>query len=285
MARVPIRGVTLNVVEAGRGTPLVLLHGFTGNAARWAPFAAAAQRRFRTIAVDLLGHGESDAPADPARYAMKEVVEDLATLLDEFGVERGALVGYSMGGRVALAFAIDHPERVSALALEGASPGIAEPDERAARRAQDRALADRIERDGVEAFVDHWMQQPLFATQARLGPAALAKVRAARCANSALGLANSLRGLGVGNQDPLWDRLPRIAAPTLLVVGEDDLKFHSIALAMAERIRGAAVAVIPRAGHTTHLENPDAFRDRVLEFLDTNAVGPQRSVARAEHGP
>ncbi len=267
MPRLAIGDIALHVEERGFGAPVVLLHGFTGSGRQWAPHAESLGRSFRTITIDLLGHGKSDAPPGPARYRMSRCVADLAAVVDQLGIERASWLGYSMGGRVALAFAIAHPTRVERLILEGASPGIDDLTERRARIASDEALAQQIERDGVERFVDAWMRQPLFASQVRVGAAALTAARAARCGNSAVGLATSLRGMGTGAQESLWHRLPEVTAPTLLIAGEEDDKFRAIAAAMATHLRRAQLAVIPRAGHTTHFENPTAFERRVLAFL------------------
>ncbi|MBI4515746.1 MAG: 2-succinyl-6-hydroxy-2,4-cyclohexadiene-1-carboxylate synthase [Deltaproteobacteria bacterium] len=267
MARLAVGEVSLNVELAGSGTPLLLLHGFTGSAAGWARQSECLRRSFLTIAIDLLGHGCSDVPANPARYRMERCIEDLARLLDRLRIDSAHWLGYSMGGRVALAFAAAHPGRVQRLVLEGASPGLADAAARRARAAADDELARRLERDGLEAFVNAWTQQPLFASQARLGPAALAAARAARLGNDPIGLANCLRGLGTGVQPPLWHHLAEISAPTLLVAGAEDDKFRAIAQAMAAHMPRARVAVIPEAGHTTHLENPAAFNRHVIAFL------------------
>jgi 2-succinyl-6-hydroxy-2,4-cyclohexadiene-1-carboxylate synthase len=281
MPHVSLGDVRLHAAVAGEGTPLILLHGFTGSGAQWTAQVEAFAGRFHTIAVDLLGHGRSDTPADPARYRMERCIGDLAALLDALGIRRAGWLGYSMGARVALAFALAYPERVQALVLEGVSPGIDDPIQRRERIAQDEALADRIERDGIKPFVDAWMQQPLFASQVRLGPAALAAARAARCANNPKGLANSLRGMGAGAQPPLWARLSTVATPTLLVVGNEDLKFRAITDAMSLRLSEAAVAVIPEAGHAAHLENPAAFNARVLRFLTEESLGKAGNEPRA----
>ncbi|MFQ5665619.1 MAG: 2-succinyl-6-hydroxy-2,4-cyclohexadiene-1-carboxylate synthase [Candidatus Binatia bacterium] len=267
MSQLSVNGVSLHVTIRGHGESLVLLHGFTGSGALWAPQVALWQRSFRTIAVDLLGHGRSDAPADARRYRMERCVADLAALLTHLAVEQACWLGYSMGARVALAFAVAHPQRVRALVLEGVAPGIDDPLERRARIAHDEALADRLERDGIEPFVDSWMQQPLLASQSRLGPDAVAAARAARCASSPIGLANSLRGMGTGAQPPLWAQLPSLGAPVLLIVGEEDRKFRGIAEAMAARLPHAAIAIVPHAGHAAHLENAAAFNEHVLGFL------------------
>jgi len=256
----------LHATVRGAGPPLVLLHGFTGSSADWTlPFAGR-----RVIAVDLPGHGRSPLPAPESR--LPEVADALVAVLDRLGIGCADWLGYSLGGRAALHVALRHPARVGRLVLESCSPGIADADTRAARAAADAALADALEREGLDAFVDRWLAQPLFASQARLPTAVRARARAVRLANTAAGLAAALRALGPGVQVPLWDALERIAAPVLLVVGADDAVYRRYATAMAARLPRAAVAVIPDAGHTAHLENPAAFAASVEDFLERRPV-------------
>ncbi len=269
-------GLSLHLARAGVGPPLLLLHGFTGAGGTWAPLRAALGGSYATLAVDLPGHGRSGAPADPARFALDRLADDLARVLDAAGVARAAVLGYSLGGRAALRFALARPERVAALVLESASPGIADPAERAARVAADAALADAIERDGVAAFVDCWERLPLWASQAALGDDARAALRAGRLANDARGLANSLRGAGAGADPPALDRLAAIRAPTLLVAGALDAKYVALGRAMRRAIPGARITVVAGAGHAVHLERPDAFAALVRTFLD-ESLGPRPS--------
>lgn len=257
----------LNVEKAGDGPPLLLLHGFTGSAAGWGPLAAAWAPFFTTLSVDLPGHGRSASPAEVAAYTMAATVADLVAVLDRKGIPRAHVLGYSMGGRVALALAVAHPERIGALVLESASPGLADAGERAARVAADAALAERIEREGVPAFVDYWGNLPLWAGQARLSADARAALRAGRLQNNPVGLANSLRGLGTGSQSPLWDRLGDLACPTLLVAGYDDAKFSDLARRMAEAIPNNELLLAHNAGHAVHLEQPAVFARLVRDFL------------------
>jgi 2-succinyl-6-hydroxy-2,4-cyclohexadiene-1-carboxylate synthase len=252
-----------------------LLHGFTGSADNWHPQVEAFSTHFQTVAVDLPGHGLSDSPADPERYGMVHCAADLAAVLDQLGLERASVLGYSMGGRVALHLAMAHPGRVQALVLESASPGLADPVERAARVRDDEALAHSLERDGLEAFVDRWERLPLFASQRRLPRAIRAGQRAQRLRNNPAGLANSLRGAGTGAQPALWDRLPKLRTRTLLLAGELDLKFVGLARQMAERLPRARLEIVPDAGHAVHLERPHEFAQRVLAFL----LAPQPSIA------
>jgi 2-succinyl-6-hydroxy-2,4-cyclohexadiene-1-carboxylate synthase len=276
MARLLVNGVHLNVETAGAGPPLVLLHGFTGDAAGWASHVPHFARRFCVLAIDLLGHGGSDAPADADRYRMERSTADVLAVLDRLGFSRASVLGYSMGGRLGLSLAVTAPERVSALVLESASPGVRDPVMRQARSAQDGQLADRIERDGVPAFVDYWERLPIFATQAGLPVDVRARVRAARLRHSAHGLANSLRGIGQGVQPPMHDHLHRLRIPTLLVVGALDAPYCDLGLEMSRMIAGARLVIVPGAGHAVHLEQPEGFRRFVLEFLE--AVIPGQAV-------
>jgi 2-succinyl-6-hydroxy-2,4-cyclohexadiene-1-carboxylate synthase len=266
--RIAVNGISLNVETSGSGDgpALLLLHGFTRDARAWQPVLPCFEA-YRTVRVDLIGHGKSDAPTDPARYTMAHAVEDLQALLHHLDIERTALVGYSLGGRVALHFALEAPELLWALVLESASPGIDDPMERDARFASDVQLAASIERDGIEPFVDRWQAQPLFASQSSLPADALHEQRSQRLENSPLGLANSLRGMGAGAQDCLLPRLGEIDVPTYFLAGALDQRYAALAPAMAARVAGAEHYLIDGAGHTSHLEQPDAYGALVTDFL------------------
>lgn len=246
---------------------LLLLHGFTGSAANWAPYQPLFATDYRTIVVDLLGHGQTEAPADPARYTMEHSANDLAGLLTAIAPGPVHLLGYSMGGRLALYFAVHYPYLVQSLILESASPGLADDEAQQERIHSDEQLAAAIEAQGIAAFVERWEKLPLFATQQTLPAIAQAQLRAQRLRNRPQGLANSLRGMGTGRQPSLWDQLSSITAPTLLLAGELDQKFKVIATQMATYLPHATVAIISDAGHTIHWEQPEAFQTQVLTFL------------------
>ena len=264
-----VNGIALNVEQSGAGRSLLLLHGFTGSAATWAPLKGVLAPLFHTIAPDLIGHGRSDSPAYPDRYRMDRCVADLLALLDALEVARADVLGYSMGGRVALHLAVAAPDRVGALVLESSSPGIADAAERQARIAADETLADAIKVEGLEAFVERWERLPLFASQAALPEDTRARLHAQRLRNNPLGLANSLRGMGTGQQESLWDRLAGLNIPTLLIVGELDTKYCALAGAMCALLSNARAVIVPGAGHAVHLEQPQTFAKNVLEFLGT----------------
>ncbi len=262
-----VNGVTLDFGDAGHGAPLLLAHGFTGSAASWSGLAPTLRQAHRVIAVDLLGHGRSDTPHDPDRYAIERQADDLAALLDALDIETADVIGYSMGARIALVLAMRHAARVGRLVLESPSAGLIDDEERARRRVADEALADRIERDGIIAFVDEWESRPMFASHSALPLQARSQLREERLGQRPSGLAGSLRGAGQGTMAPLRDRLSGVACPVLIIVGELDSVGVERAQAVAEGIAGALLEVVAGSGHTPHLERPDVFLDLAAGFL------------------
>jgi len=244
----------------------VLLHGFTGSAASWGDALVddLASRVGAPVLVDLPGHGSRVGERDPEAFTLERTWE----LIEEALPEPAPLVGYSMGGRLALSYAVEHPERVSALVLESASPGLLTAEERARRRTSDEELARRLEQDGTGAFVDSWEELPLFASRKALPDEVRARQRALRLSNDPRSLASSLRGLGTGALPSYWEALGELGLPVLLLVGAFDAKFQAIAGHMADRLPRARQVVVPEAGHTVHLERPGAWVDAVGRFLD-----------------
>jgi len=234
---------------------VVLLHGFTHTGASWDPVVAALAESYRAIAPDIRGHG-SAAAREPV--ALDAVLEDVSAVAPA----RFTLVGYSMGGRIALHAAVAPAlgPRIDRVVLVGASPGIADPGERAARRAADERLADEVEHMTIEEFAVRWAQTPVLAGQP---PAVAAAVDADRRRNQPAGLARALRGLGTGALPSLWERLGELGAPVTLVVGERDEKFRAIAGEMARGLPDATVVWVAGAGHAVHLEAPA----RVAELI------------------
>ena len=265
--RLDIDGLEVNVERWGSGPPVVLLHGFTGSSSGWAEVAASLAPEFEVFAIDIVGHGQTDAPDGLERYAMRRVVDDLASTVRALGHERVAWLGYSMGGRTALQVAVHRPDVVSALILEGATPGLATAQEREERVASDEVLAQKLLNEGVEAFIDFWQEVGLFASQKRMPQERRDRVRAGRLRNRAIGLANSLRGMGTGSQEDVRDRLAAVGVPTFLITGALDTKFTGLAQEMAERLPHATIAVIDDAGHAAHVERPAEFSALVLDFL------------------
>ncbi|TMD34906.1 MAG: 2-succinyl-6-hydroxy-2,4-cyclohexadiene-1-carboxylate synthase [Chloroflexi bacterium] len=253
--------VRLSYFVTGEGPPVTLLHGFTQSGRSWRELISRTPEGWKWIVPDLRGHGGTQTPRGAA-CSMDACTADLEALWDHLGVERTHLVGYSMGGRLALHVAARRPERVLSLLTIGAHAGL-EEDARAGRRQGDEGLAERIERDGVEAFVSYWGSLPLFAGLERRGPAYVSEVRAERLQNHAAGLACSLRGMGAGVMEPLWDELAGATFPCTFVAGQLDHGYVASARRLAATVRNGRAEVVLRAGHPVHQERPDAFA-RVL---------------------
>lgn len=224
---------------------VILLHGFTHTGRSWDPVVEAVGERYRPIAPDIRGHGTA---SDREPVTLEAAIGDVAALAP------GAftLVGYSMGGRIALHVARALPERVERLVLVGASPGIANPAERAVRREADERLADEIERRSIRDFARRWASNPVLAGQPGW-------VQEDRLRNTPAGLARALRALGTGALPSLWDDLADLRMPVVLVVGERDHKFRAIADEMAAAISDVDLIVVPAVGHAAHLEAPAAI--------------------------
>lgn len=245
-------------------TPLhfVLAHGFTQTARSWERIEALLADTVpgcTTTAVDLPGHGDA-----PTELATSDLWRSADHLVDGGG--SGVYVGYSMGGRVTLHAALARPDAVRAMVLIGATAGIDDDGERADRRAADERVATRIETIGVDAFLDEWLANPLFAG---LTPEA-ARVEDRR-RNSAAGLAASLRATGTGTQEVLWGRLADITAPTLVVVGEQDAKFRELGERLVAHLPDASLAVVQDAGHSAHLERPEATVEAITGWVSRRA--------------
>jgi 2-succinyl-6-hydroxy-2,4-cyclohexadiene-1-carboxylate synthase len=212
---------------------VVLVQGFTQTATSWTPVA--------------------DHLAAPVHTPAPVAGDDFVAVAGGLDAGPATYVGYSQGGRLCLQLALDRPEVVHRLVLVSASPGIADPDQRAARRAADERLAQEIERDGVDRFLERWLAQPLFATL----PRERSGIDERRAGNTVGSLSFQLRVLGQGVQPSNWDRLGELRMPVLLIVGGLDTKYVDIAHRMAERIADVRVEVVPSAGHACHLEQPE----------------------------
>lgn len=268
MPHVTVDGLDFWAEVEGGGPPVVLLHGFTGSRTTWFDFVAAASKEFTTIAIDHIGHGRTASPTELERYQMDRAVDDLVEVVRALGHERAIWVGYSFGGRTALQVVCRHPEAVAALVTEGASAGLETEAERAARIAGDERLAQMIEQDGLEAFVDHWGSISLWDSQKQtLSESQRMALRQQRLAQRGIGLANSLRGMGTGAQSWLGDQLADISVPVLLTAGRLDTKYVEIAEEMAAAIPDSRVRIIEGGGHAAHLEQPSAFNSVMMEFL------------------
>jgi 2-succinyl-6-hydroxy-2,4-cyclohexadiene-1-carboxylate synthase len=258
--------VPLHADVRGSGPPLVLLHGFTQTGRLWGRFGDLLAESHTLVALDLPGHGDSGSVRADLPTTAGLVAEAAWTAV---GDEPCALLGYSLGARVALHVALGTDLALRGAVLIGATAGIEDPAERARRRDSDEALAAELEASGdVEHFVDIWLHGPMFQRLALSDAAA----RSERLRNSAPGLASSLRLCGTGTQEPAWDLLPTITCPVLAMAGTDDTRFAAHALRIARLVPQAVASLVPGGGHAVHLAQPEQSGRIVRHWLD--AVEP-----------
>ena len=247
--------------QIGNGdVPLVMLHGFTGSTNNWQHLVPHLSNDFRITLIDIIGHGRTAFPANFERYQMQYVAEDILSIVDK----PINLLGYSMGGRLALYIATQYPEAIKKLILESASPGLPTEEERNTRRDSDNGLADKIEANGIKWFADFWATLGLWATQTEAQKAQLTQ---GRLQNNPTGLANSLRGMGTGMMPSLWEQLEDLTIPIQLIAGQHDTKYVNINQQMLEQLPNAQLKIMNNAGHTVHLEQSEEYIKILKHFL------------------
>jgi len=269
--KIPTQNISLNVELFSEFDPvkdsLIFLHGFTGSANDWNKTAELIDDRFNKIAVDLIGHGKSDTPKEVDRYSASSINSQLLDIINHFTKGKVILLGYSMGGRAALSFAINHPDKIKGMILESTTTGIEDPAEREERIKSDEELGEYIETNSIENFIDHWMNLEIFGTQKRFSNEQLQKLRTKKLHNSPVGLAHSLRGFGTGRMPYLGDKLSSLEFPVLLITGELDSKFSQINQELVNKFSSSYHQIIQNAGHNVHLEETGRFVGVVNQFL------------------
>jgi 2-succinyl-6-hydroxy-2,4-cyclohexadiene-1-carboxylate synthase len=248
-----------------KGRPVIFIHGFLGCGAEWREVVAGCSD-CQCICVDLPGHGGSSVMTRDS-CSFEATANLLVDVLDQHEIESCNLVGYSMGGRVALYLALEQPDRVHSLFLEGAHPGLESPESRLERRRSDMLLVEKLHSDGLTKFVDSWLSMPMFESMSAR-PAEFEQLKAQRKRGEATGLAFALDGLGVANQPNLWDRLHELNMPVMIVAGENDSKFTRLSERMKNAVSTAKVTIVPHAGHNTHFEKPEYFVRILRDFLN-----------------
>ncbi|MBC1373928.1 2-succinyl-6-hydroxy-2,4-cyclohexadiene-1-carboxylate synthase [Listeria sp. FSL L7-0091] len=247
---------------------LLMLHGFTGSSETFQDSISLLKERFSIIAPDLLGHGKTSCPEEVSRYSIENICDDLASILRQLKIDSCFVLGYSMGGRVATAFAAKCKELVRGLILVSSSPGLRDEKARASRISADNRLADTLDADGMEPFVAYWENLALFASQNDLPFALKKRIRLERLAQNPHGLARSLRGMGTGKQPSYWENLVDFTFPVLLITGNLDEKFEKIAREMKQLLPNSTHVTIQDSGHAVYLEQPNVFSSQLIYWLE-----------------
>lgn len=269
--KIDYQGIKLNI-EISKPIDLqkefiLFFHGFTGCAEDWFDVFEQLPEKYNLIAVDLIGHGKTDAPGNVDYYITESIVRQIKFVKDHLTTNKIFLCGYSMGGRASLSFAIEHPEDIKGLIIESSSAGINNDDEREKRYEADLQLARYIENHTMEEFIESWNDQELFNTQRRFSNDKLKKLNKKKFTNSKIGMANSLRGFSTGIMPQLQDQLKKIPVKVLLITGDLDSKFTGINARIAKRFLKAKHKIVKNSGHNTHLEEPKRFLEIVTNYL------------------
>jgi pimeloyl-ACP methyl ester carboxylesterase len=262
MPKINRDGVEIHYEAHGSGPTLLLTHGYSSTSAMWQGQIEALAQHHKLVLWDMRGHGQSDYPEDPAAYSEALTVADMAALLDKIGADSAIVGGLSLGGYMSLAFYRAHPQRVRALLIIDTGPGFKKDDARDAWNKRARETGDRFEREGLEVLKS------------------LSPERSSVSHRDAGGLARAARGMLTQRDARVIESLPGIKVPSLVVVGADDAPFLAASDYMAAKIPGARKAVIAAAGHAVNIDQPQAFIDAVLPFLDGLArdAAKERSV-------
>lgn len=244
------------------------LHGFTGCATDWEPIVTSLPKIYNYYLVDMIGHGKSDSPKETHFYTIESIADQLKKIVLSISNRKIILAGYSMGGRIALNFAMQNLSMLKGLILESSTLGINDEHLRKERILQDEKLAEFIESNPIDKFIDYWMNIDLFRTQRRFSNDKLAEIRKRKLENNRTGLAYTLRGSGTGIMKPLHNNIKDFPVRTLLISGELDSKFTGINAEMVNIFAHAEHKIIMNAGHNTHLEEPYKFIDEINKFLN-----------------
>ena len=247
-----LNGIKIRYDVRGDGPAVLLSHGYSATGRMWDGQLAVFSDRYRMIAWDMRGHGQTDSPDDPSLYSTDHTVADMKALLAHLGITRAVIGGLSLGGYVSLAFAAAHPGMVRALVICDSGPGYRNADAREGwnRRAHERAA--ELEARGLDALAGRSREM-----REAMGHHA-----------SAQGLAHAARGMLAQRGATVIESLPKISVPTLVVVGDRDEPFLAPSRYMAAKIPGARLEVIADAGHSSNLDQPEAFNRALGAFLD-----------------
>ncbi|MFH5831103.1 2-succinyl-6-hydroxy-2,4-cyclohexadiene-1-carboxylate synthase [Halalkalibaculum sp. DA3122] len=249
---------------------LLLLHGFMGSGRVFDHLIKPLSRFVNPVTLDLLGHGRTPGADSAERYHVDYQLEDLHSIVSCLNKEKIFIHGYSMGGRLALRYALQHPETVAGLILESTNYGITDPSERDRRLKLDEQRAAAIESD-FSHFLSDWQQLPLFRHQADIPEEMVSSYKAIQQRQDPVNMARSLRGFGTARMPPVKHSLFQLCMPVLLLAGENDKKYRNILNEMDQDIPKSKFHIIRKAGHRIHLEHPRAFIDQVKAFVFSSA--------------
>jgi pimeloyl-ACP methyl ester carboxylesterase len=253
MAKATLNGIEIDYEETGRGRAVLMSHGYSATGRMWDGQHRVLGDRYRLISWDMRGHGQTVSPDDGTQYSLDLTVADMKALLDHLGVKTAVIGGLSLGGYVSLAFYLAHPQMVEALVICDSGPGYRNAEAREKWNERARSRATELEARGLDALSGRSREMQ----------------EAVKRHRSAQGLAHAARGMLAQTDARVIDGLPSIAVPTLVIVGDKDEPFIAPCEYMAKKIPGARLEVVKDAGHSSNLDQPDAFNRVFVDFLDS----------------
>ena len=272
MPTVAVGSVKLYYEETGRGTPLVFVHEFAGDAQSWRLQTTFFSRRYRAIAFNARGYPPSDVPDDPEAYSQQQAADDIKGVIDGLGIARAHVCGLSMGGLATLHFGLSYPDRALSLVVAGAGYGSDDPE---GNRKDVEQVARRFETEGMEKTGDFYAHGPSRVQLLEKDPVGWQEFRDRLCAGSAKGHALTMRGVQMLRPTvySLEERLTKLEVPTLIVTGDEDEPCLEPGLFMKRKIPTSALVVLPKSGHAVNLEEPAAFNAAVIDFITAVDAG------------
>lgn len=261
---IEIENIKYHLQIEGEGKPIICLHGFSENLSTWNLFKLEGNQ---LILIDFIGHGKSDKPLSSKCYSLKVIIKHLNKLIYQLGLKKYSMLGYSMGGRIALAYAVAYPNEIDKLILESASYGECGSINRLRRRRSDLKLAKKIKENGIEWFNEYWSNLSVFESQRRLPKSIIDEIGKRRLLNVAHALSNTLLCTGQGKFPCLKNQIFNLSMPVLYISGEYDRKYEEIGNEFAKLNPNIKHKIIKGVGHNTHIEAPNDFIEVLSKFL------------------
>jgi pimeloyl-ACP methyl ester carboxylesterase len=274
MAHAVVNGVRLYYEDVGQGVPMIFVHEFAGEAASWAPQMRFFARRYRAIAYNARGYPPSDVPEDPAAYSQQQAADDIRGILDALKIQKAHVVGLSMGGYATLHFGLTYPERALSLVVAGAGYG-SKADEREGFKRDSASIVEKFERDGMAKVAEIYAMGPTRVQFRDKDPQGWQEFHDLFAKQSAKGHALTMRGVQMQRPSvyELTDRMAKLEVPTLVMTGDEDEPCLDPGIHMKRTIPTSGLVILPKAGHTINLEEPDAFNRAVLDFVTAVDAG------------
>jgi 2-succinyl-6-hydroxy-2,4-cyclohexadiene-1-carboxylate synthase len=261
--------LNFQTVGNSKNTPILFLHGFLGSGNDWNQIANSLKNDYCCILPDLPGHGKKSLEIPKSMNSFNFVAEQIVALIDFLEIEKTSLVGYSMGGRIALLAALKFPLRFSTLVLEGANPGLETTEEIESRKSWENKIISLLDQLSFPDFLEAWYKMPIFRTLHN-NPIQLQKLITTRLNNDSKQIEIVFEKLSLSKQPNLWEKLDKLGIPTFLISGSLDEKYVKINSRAVQRIPNCTHKIVKNAGHNSHFEKPSEFVDLITCFLKPN---------------